>query len=51
MAAFYKITFSDYKGLQVILMYVLLTIGNTDYKIRHNKGTQMIHIHTHTIFH
>jgi len=42
MAAFYKITFSDYKNLHVILMYVLLTVGNTDYKTRHNKLTQMI---------
>jgi hypothetical protein len=36
MAAFYKITVSDYEGLQVILIYELLKIGNTDDKIRHN---------------
>jgi len=42
MAAFYKITFSDYEGLQVILVYELLTIGNMDCKITHNKLTQLI---------
>jgi len=51
MAAFYKITFSDYEGLQVILIYVLLTDGNTDYKIRYDKLTQMTCTHKHTIFH
>ena len=51
MAAFYKITSRDYEGLQVILMSELFTIGNTDYKIRQIKLTQMICTHTHTHTH
>jgi len=51
MAAFYKFTFRDYEGLQVILMSELFTIANTDYKIRHIKLTQMICTHTHTHTH
>jgi len=46
MATFYKITSRDYEGLQVILMSELFTIGNTDYKIRQIKLTQMICTHT-----
>jgi hypothetical protein len=50
MAMFYKITFGDYKNLHVILIYVLLTVGNMDYKIRHDKLTRMICTQTHTQF-
>jgi hypothetical protein len=50
MAAFYKMISSDCEGSQVILMYVLLTIGNTD-KISHNMLIQMVRAHTHTLTH
>jgi hypothetical protein len=48
MDVFYKKTLKEYEGIQVILIYELVTIGNTDDKIRHNKLTQMICAHTHT---
>ena len=47
MAAFYKITSNDYEVLQVILMYVLFTIGNTAARL----DTISLHkwyAHTHT---